>query len=65
MIINKEKLESWQNYDIYPDRIAPDQEKKLCPYCKDAELDDPDERACEQCKKDLEELDKSEPNGRL
>ena len=61
MIINKEKLESWQHYDFYPDRIAPEPEPKLCPYCKAAELDDQDERACEQCKKDLEELDKSEP----
>jgi hypothetical protein len=56
MIINKEKLESWQNYDIYPDRIAPEPEPKLCPYCKDAELDDQDDYACEACKKDLKQL---------
>jgi hypothetical protein len=56
MTIRKTQLESIQTYDFWVDRIEQEPEPKLCPYCKDAELDDPDEHACEACKKDLEEL---------
>ena len=56
MKIRKTQLESWQRYDFWPDRIAKAEEQATWPYCRQVDLDDPDEHACEQCKKDLEEL---------